>query len=75
MIKPGTKDSNNSSRNRNVTVTEEELEDENSVMDGSYVDKREKNTSNIVSGEEVNETITSRSRVDITPRTEQRNKG
>jgi hypothetical protein len=73
VIKPGTKDSNNSSRNRNVTVTEEELEDENSVMDGSYIDKREKNTSNIVSGEEVNETITSR--IDITPKTDNRNKG
>lgn len=69
-LKPGTKDSNRSSQNRNVTVTEEDVEDENSVMDGSYVDKKEKNTSNFVSGEEVNETITSRSKMDITPRTE-----
>ena len=53
-----------------MTVTEEDLEDENSVMDGSYVDKREKNTSNIVSGEDVNETITSRSKLDITPKTD-----
>ena len=70
MLKPGTKDSNRSSQNRNVTVTEEDVEDENSVMDGSYVDKKDKNTSNFVSGEEVNETITSRSKMDITPRTE-----
>jgi hypothetical protein len=46
IIKPGRKDSHSSKRN--VTVTEEELEDENSVMDGSYMGdqtKRDKNTS------------------------------
>ena len=56
-----------------MTVTEEgeELEDENSVKDGSYIDQGDNNDSKLVS--EVNETITSK--VDMTPRTDNPSKG
>jgi hypothetical protein len=70
-LKPGTKDSGRSKDSkRNVTVTEEDVEDENSVRDGSYMDTKKNSYGNNTSKPmtEVDETITSRQ--DMTPRTD-----